>query len=172
MNVLYLLKILDTTKLSKLVEVMDMPPLDMNLELWQAEDAGDIEIDREKDTVKALKEPGGTWFNPDLATKLLLTAQHYAKEEKNVTVGRLHSQIKNPADSQGYLVHEYLMTTQHLIDDGQLLEQEINVPAVKDKRPYQKFIFLALPENEEFNAEWNAKVVNNWIAEWEPNKVK
>lgn len=172
MNLLYLLKILNTTKLSKLVEMMDMPALDMNLALWEAEDAGDIEIDRAKDKVKALKEAGGTWYNPDLANKLISTIQHYAREEKNVTVGRLNSQIKNPADGQGYRVHEYLMTVQHLIDDGQLLEQTINLPEIKEKRPFQQFIFLALPENEEFNAEWNARVVNNWIAEWEVDKVK
>lgn len=170
MNILYLLKIMGTNKLSEVVEMMDMPPLDMNLVLWDAEEAGEIEIDRKKDRIKALKE-ADTWHNPDLANKLIRTIQYYPKTGKNITVGRLNSQIKNPTTGTGYPAHEYLMTMQHLIDSGQVREEVITVPKTK-KRPYQKFIFLCLPENDEHNAEWNAREVNNWIAQWESNKVK
>jgi hypothetical protein len=61
MNVSYLLKILETEKLSELVKLIDATPLEMNLALWDAEAAGEIEIDRDKDYVKLLIEPD-MWF--------------------------------------------------------------------------------------------------------------
>lgn len=168
MNILYLLKILDTSKLSELVAVIDLPPLDMNLALWGAIDAGEIEIDEDKDRVKALKE-AEAWHEPDLSNKLLRVIQHYAKNESNITVGRLNSYMKDPASGVGYKVHEYLMSMQYLIDNGQVTEDMISVPKTP-KRPYHKFVFLCLPENP--NAEWNAKAVNKWIANFESTKVK
>lgn len=57
MNILYLLQILKTNKLSELAEAIDAPPLDMNLGVWEAIDRGEIEVDEDKDRIKALKEP-------------------------------------------------------------------------------------------------------------------
>lgn len=170
MNILYLLKVLDTNKLSELVKNMELPPLDINLALWDAVDAGEIEINQKKDRVKALKE-ADPWRDADLANKLIRVVQHYARDEANVTVGRMHGYIKDPLTEVGYKVHEYLMTMQYLIDSGQVIEMPISVPKTA-KRPYQKFVFLCLPENAEHNEEWNARVVNKWIDNWKPSKVK
>lgn len=159
MNIPYLLKTLNTNKLSELAESMDMPPLDMNLALWGALDNGEIEINEDKDRVKALKEPEA-WHNPDLATKLIRVIQHYAQNETNITRGRLNGYMKDPLTSQGYPIHEYLMTLQYLIDNGQVIEDVVSVPKTKS-RPYHRFVFLCLPGND--NAEWNAKAVNKWI---------
>jgi hypothetical protein len=169
MNVLYLLKILDTSKFTELVAMIDLPPLDMNLALWEALDNGDIEVNEKKDKVKALKgaEP---WQNEDLSNKLLRAIQHYAKNESNITVGRLNSYMKDPVTGAGYPVHEYLMSMQYLIDNGTVVEMTVNVPQTK-KRPYHRFVFLCLPENTN-NEEWNARAVNKWIADFENNKVK
>src|ERR1035437_3870377 len=154
MNVLYLLKILETNKLSKLVAAIDLPPLDMNLALWGAIEAGEVEIDEKKDRVKALKE-GESWHNPELASKLLSVIQHYANQESNITVGRLNSYMKDPLGNNGYPTHEYLMSMQYLIDTGVVVEQTKGVPALKGKWPYHKFVFLCLPENP--NEEWNTR---------------
>lgn len=168
MNILYLLKILETNKLSELVQVIDLPPLDMNLALWGAIDRGEIEIDEKKDRVKALKD-AEPWHNPELAGKILSVIQHYAGNESNITVGRLNSYMKDPVSGNGYPIHEYLMSTQYLIDNGTVVEEVVSVPGTK-KRPYHKFVFLCLPEND--NQEWNARAVNKWIDDFAKSKVK
>ena len=95
--------------------------------------------------------------------------QQYAKNESNITVGRLNSYMKDPVSNVGYRIHEYLMTVQYLIDTEQILERVVSIPATK-KRPYHKFVFLCLPGND--NEEWNARAVNKWIANFESSKVK
>lgn len=163
MNVAYLIKCLDVTKLSDLVAVIEMPPLDMNLALWDAVAAGEVDIDREKDRVKVLIDDVQTWHNPELTTKILRTIQHYAQNgETNPTRGRMNSLIKDPITNLGYSNHEYIMSMQYLVDEGQIVEDAVDVPKT-GKRPFQKFIFLGLPENAEQNPEWNARVVNKWI---------
>ena len=159
MNIPYLLKTLNTNKLSELMQTIDTPPLDSNLAVWEALDRGEIEIDEDKDRVKALAEPQ-PWHNPDLATKLIRVIQHYAQNETNITRGRLNGYMKDPLTSQGYPIHEYLMTLQYLIDEGQVIEEVVSVPKTKG-RPYHRFVFLCLPGND--NAEWNARAVNKWI---------
>lgn len=179
MNAAYLLKILNTEKLDEFVANIDLPAIDMNLALWEAIDRGEIEIDDAKGRVKLLKEPEPS-SDPDLKNKILRVIQHYAREETNVTRGRLNSYVKDPTSGQGYPWHEYIMAVQHLID-GELVEQEvIEVPEAvkkfKDKkgrpkqkvvRPAHKFAFLGLVENSEKNAEWNKKAVDKWIADVE-----
>lgn len=166
MNVPYLLKILGTKKLSELVENIDLPFLDINLILFDAEKAGEVEIDREKDKIKALKEPEIT-FDPVLANKLLRVIQHYESKEKNITRGKLNSWIKDPVTGLGYGWHEYLMALQYLIDSDQIQEEVVSVPQ-SGERPYHKFVFLQLPNNP--NEDWNRTEVNKWIATWNRKK--
>jgi hypothetical protein len=174
MNIPYLIKVAKTNKLSELVALIDTPPLDMNLAIWDSIDAGEIEVDEEKDRIKVVipEEDIQPWQDPDLANKLIRTIQHYAKNDTNITRGRLNGYIKEPITDKGYPMHEYFMTLQALIDTGQVTEEIISVPGVKGKREPHKFAFLCLPENGEQNAEWNAKAVNKWIADSEKNKVK
>lgn len=166
MNIPYLLKILNTNKLSELVANIELPPLDMNLAIWDAEKAGEIEVDADKDKIKALKDPEIT-FDSDLASKLLRTMQQYESQEINITRGRLNSLIKDPVTNKGYPYHEYLMALHYLIESGQIVQQEIAVPKT-GKRPYHKFVFLCFPDNP--NEEWNAREVNKWIANFAKQK--
>lgn len=166
MNIPYLLKILGTNKLSELVENIDLSPLDINLALDDAENAGQIEIDRKKDKIKVLKEPEIS-FDSDLASKLLRTMQNYEKREKNITRGKLNSWIKDPMTGVGYPWHEYLMALQYLIDSGQIQQEVVKVPKT-DKRPYHVFVFLQFADNP--NEDWNRSVVNNWIANFAKKK--
>lgn len=169
MNILYLLKVLGTDKLSELVAAIDVPPLDMNLAIWDAIDRGEIEVDEDKDRIKALKDAAPT-ADPNLMNKLIRVIQHYAANEVNINKGRLISYMKDPVSNQGYATHDYLMAMQYLVDNGTLIEQIVTVPEVKKSRPFRRFVFLCLPENEANNEEWNAKAVNNWIANWEKKK--
>lgn len=166
MNLPYLLEILGTDKISELVANIDLPPLDLNLLIWDAEKAGEIEVDLENDRVKALKGPEIT-FDSDLASKLLRTLQHYEKQEINMTRGRLNNSIKDPATGAGYPWHEYLMALHYLIDSGQVQEEVVSVPK-EGKRPYHKFVFLQFPDNP--NEEWNKNQVNKWVANFNRKK--
>lgn len=168
MNVLYLLKTLGTNKLSELVDNMDLPPLDIQLALWGAIAAGEIEVNENKDRVTVLKEAQPS-SDPDLSSKLLRVIQHYSSQEKNITRGLLNQWVKDPTTGQGYPWQDYIMALQHLIDDGIVVEEVLGVSKTK-KRPYHKFVFLGLPEND--NREWNAREVNKWIAQFESDKVK
>lgn len=166
MNIPYLLKILDTDKLSILVENLDLPFLDIDLAIDDAIAAGEIEVDREKDRVKLLVEPEVS-FDSDLANKLLRTMQHRAKKELNITRGRLTLLVKNQGSLFNYPYHEYLMALHYLIDSGQIEQQVESVPKT-GKRPYHKFVFLQFPDNP--NEDWNRAEINKWIASFNKKK--
>lgn len=168
MNILYLLKAMGSNKLSDLVATVDAPPLDMDLAIWDAIDAGEIEVDAKKDRVKALKE-ADPWYDEELSSKLLRMIQHYVREGTNPTRGRMDGEIKDATTGNGYPWHVYLMTRQHLVDTGVIVEDIVSVPKTK-QRPFQRFVFMGLPGND--NEEMNAKAVNKWLAQWENRKVK
>jgi hypothetical protein len=170
MNLLYLIKTLGTTKLSEVVQAMDMPPLDINIALWDAVDRGEIEVDEKKDKIKPLKE-AETWHNPDITQKVIRVIKQYNRSESNVTAGRLNSYMKDATSGQGYPLHEYLMSVQYLIDNGEVVEEVISVPKAGE-RPFQRFVFLGLPENADKNELWNTKAVDRWISNWGKTKVK
>jgi len=167
MNVLYLLETLKTKKLSELVENMDAPLLDINVALWDAEKAGEVEIDREKDKIVALKEATPSQ-NEHLGDMIMRAIKHYSANEVNMTVGKLVSWVKNPAMQYNYLYHDYICSLQYLIDTGAIEELIVTVPEVKKKRPFHRFVFLCLPGNP--NEEWNAKSINKWIENIEKTK--
>lgn len=179
MNIPYFLSILKTEKLSELVANIDLPPLDLNLAIWDSIDRREIEIDEENDSVRLLVNPEPT-SDPDLKNKILRAIQHYCQEKTNITRGRLNSYVKDPVTGKGYAWHEYIMAVQHLIDGGLVVQDIIDVPEKaktiigkkgkqkrKILRPAHKFAFLGLAENEEVNAEWNAGAINKWMEDIE-----
>jgi hypothetical protein len=99
-------------------------------------------------------------FDSDLASKLLRVIQHYASKEINVTRGTLNGVIKDPTTERGYPWHEYLMALHYLVESGQVVEEEVDVPKT-GSRPYHKFVFLCLADNP--NEEWNSREVRKWI---------
>jgi hypothetical protein len=169
MNIIYLLKILNTNKISELVANIDLPPIDINLAIWDAVNAGEVEVDEEKDRIAPLKECVPSCDNA-LADKLLRVAIYYASKQTNITRGTLNHAVKDPISGRGYPWHEYLMALQWLVDTKQLEEYEVSVPEVKGKRPYHKFVFLGLPTNP--NEEWNSREVNKWMARFDSKKKK
>lgn len=180
MNIPYLAQTLGTDKLSEVVANIDALPLDMNLAIWDSIDAGEIEVNEEEGTIKILKDVVPS-SDPELSAKILRTIQHYAKNETNITRGRLNALVKDPVTKIGYDWAEYILAVQHLIDQGTVVEDDISVPAHSEKkttnkgkirekiiRPAHRFVFLGLPGND--NPEWNAKAVNKWIEDFD--KVK
>lgn len=168
-NILYLLKILKTNKISELVANIDLPALDINLAIWEAERDGKVEINQNKDRIKALVEREIT-FDSDLANKLIRVIQHYASKEINVTRGRLTNLVKSPGQEFNYPYHDYLMALQYLIDSEQITEAVVSVPGIKDKRPPRKFVFLQFLDNP--NEAWNKAEINRWISNWNKKSVK
>lgn len=166
MNIPYLLKILNSNKIKDLVDIIDAPPIDINLAIWDGVKNGQLAVNEKKDTIRSLVEPEAS-FDSDLANKLIRVIQHYVSEETNVTRGTLNGVIKDHNTGKGYPWHEYIMALQYLIDSEQVIEDVISVPKLGD-RPYHKFVFLCLPDNP--NDEWNAREVNKWIANWNKQK--
>lgn len=169
MNIAYLIQTLKTTKLTELVENLDLPLVDINLAIWDSEKAGEITIDQEKDKVEIVKDYE-IYCNEDIKDKIIRVMNHYAGQELNITRGRLNTLMKTEASPYNYPWHEYIMTLQALIDRKEVIEFELTVPEIKKKRPYHKFVFLCFPDND--NEEWNAKEVNKFISSFENKKVK
>lgn len=170
MNILYLLKVLKTTKMSELVQNIEAPQIDINIAVWDAIKNGEIEVvDNKKgeEVVSPLKE-AESWHDPKLVSKITRVMQHYAENKANITRGKLYHFSKDVSTGQGYPTHEFLMSLQWMIDEGLIIEDTISVPEIKNKRPYHRFVFLCLPEND--NQEWNAKAVNTWIDNWAKSK--
>lgn len=173
MNVPYLLKTLNTTKLAELVAHMDLPPLDVNIALWESIENGEIEMDEKEGKVRLLIDVetpvNMTQEELELREKIMKVVRHYHNQELLVTRGRLVSYMKEPSTGIGYKMHSYLMALQSLIDDGEIVEHVVSVPEVKKKRPFNRFVFLPLPNNPN-TEEWAAKAVNKWIAQFEKKK--
>lgn len=183
MNIPYLVTILKTDKLSEVISNIDLVPLDMNLAVWDSIDRGEIEIDEEIDFIKVLGVAVQPSSDDDLRLKLIRVVQHYAKNETNITRGRLNTQVKDSTSGNGYRWHEYIMALQHLVDRGHVTEEVVEIPEVVEvkvsnrgkrkqvvTRPEHKFVFLGLPGND--NKDWNLRAVNKWLAETDGIKVK
>ena len=54
---LTLIKALATNDLDIIVANIELPPIDIDVMLYEAQENSEIEIDKEKNTIKALKEP-------------------------------------------------------------------------------------------------------------------
>ena len=167
-NILYLLKVLETNKISELVAEIEAAPLDIDLALDDAVEAGEVEVNRDKDYIAPLKEPVPS-CNRELADKILRVMQHRANKQINITRGKLNGLIKDPMSGRGYDWHDYITTVQYLIDTGEAEQLEVSVPQNGD-RPYHNFAFLCLPENP--NEEWNSREINKWMSLFDKKKTK
>lgn len=183
-NIPYLAQVLKTEKFSEVYGNLDLTILDANLAIWDSIKAGEIEVNEEEDTIKVLV-PVVPSSDADLGNKLLRTIQHYAENDTIISRGRLNPQIKDPLTGKGYPYHDYIMALQHLIDEGVVVESVLDIKEKKKfvttkkgkqkevlAHPAHKFAFLGLPENDEKNEEWSAKVANKWVADIEKEMLK
>lgn len=154
-----LLKALDTNKLDVLVANMELPPIDIDVMLYEAEEKGEIKIDRKKNRVEILKEPESPYHDARLTHKIAQLIQYYDKQEANITLGRLKSVCVETATGIGYPRHDFLCSMYVLEQDGDVNTYEISVPEVKNKRPANKFKFYTFLDHQEFGA----RAVNEYI---------
>lgn len=156
---LTLLRALNTTDLLEVVQNLSMAPLDIDLLLYDAAEAGEISIDKKKGKIKALKEPDTLYYDPDLWHKLRKIIQRYDEQGANITYNRLKEVTLGLGSMYGYPAHDFACTLYKLVEEDGVHKYEINVPAVKKKRPANKFVFYTFLDHQEFGA----KAVNDFI---------
>lgn len=164
---LTLLKALDTTDLMKVVGHLSLPALDIDLMLYQAQEDGEIEVDKKNNKVKALKEPEVLYFDRDLADKLARIVMRYDEQEANITRSRLEEVTLGMNTGVGYPVHDFVCSL-YALEQGvvpgypPVNKYEISVPEIKNKRPANTFVFYTFLDHQEFGA----KAVNAFIDTW------
>lgn len=169
---LTLLGALNTTDLKQVAGHLSMAPLDIDLLLYKAQEDGDISIDKKKGKIKALKEEP-IYYDAALAQKLIAIIKQYDLQEANITRNRLEEITLALNGRWGYPIHDFICTL-YALEQGVVPEQpklyryEIGVPEIKDKRPYNLFIFYTFLDHKEFGT----KAVNDFVAQWDKLNVK
>lgn len=159
---LTLLKALNTNKFDILVGNLAMPPIDIDVLMYEAQENGEIEVDPKKNKVKALKEPDSYYSNPHLLQQIRRIIGYYDGEDANITRNRLKSVILNPMGNYGYSNQDFLCTMYALEQQEDIKKYEISVPK-SGKRPFNKFEFYTFLDHQEFGA----KAVNDFIEQFD-----
>ena len=170
---LTLLKATNATKLKDVVPYLSMSPLDIDLLLYDAQEAGEVEVDKEKGTIIALKEPAFLYHDKELAQKLLKIIRKYDEQEANITRTRLEQITLDLMGKHGYPIHDFVCTL-YALEQGKanllpkVNKYDISVPEIKDKLPANTFTFYTLTDHQEFGA----KAVNEFIDTFSESSVK
>lgn len=155
---LTLLKALGTTDLTQVIYNLTMAPIDVDVLLYEAQERGEVEIDKKKNHIKALKEPENLYYNEKLLEQIKKLIRFYDQQEANITRSRLGMVVVDPAGSNGYSRQDYHCTMYYLDESGDVNKYEIDVPK-EGKRPAHKFEFYTFLDHREFGA----KAVNDFI---------
>ena len=86
---LTLLDAIKTDDLKTVVGYLDMSPLDIDLLLYEAQENGEVEINKEKAKIKALKPAVDLYYDKVLAVKIIKIIKRYDDQEANITRSRL-----------------------------------------------------------------------------------
>lgn len=154
---LTLIKALATKDLDIVVANIELPPIDIDVMLYEAQENGEIEIDKEKNTIKALKEPEVLYSDTKLYKQITKLIAHYDSQEANITKSRLEGVVLNPGGF-GYPRHDFLCTLFCIEEDAKIKKYEIKVLKTK-KRPEHAFEFYTYLDHQEFGA----KAVNAFM---------
>lgn len=161
---LTLLKVLGSDRLDVLVASLAMPPLDIDVLLYEAQENGDIEIDKEKGTVKALREAEHPYYNQRLYEQITKIIRFYDQQDANITRSRLEVVALDPNGSYGYSDADFLCTMHYLENEGNVNHYETKVKGNKKKnRPAHTFKFYTYLDHQEFGA----KAVADFIAQFD-----
>ena len=166
---LTLLDALKTDDLKTVVGYLDMSPLDIDLLLYEAQENGEVEINKEKAKIKALKPAVDLYYDKVLAQKIIKIIKRYDALDANITRTRLEEITLNLQGKHGYPIHDFVCTMyalEHHQDKSwpEVFTYEISVPAIKKPfRPANTFIFYTLLDHQEFGS----KAVNDFIAQWD-----
>ena len=154
---LTLLKALDTTDLKKVIAHLSMAPIDIDLLLYEGQEKGEVEIDKEKGTITALEEPDDLYYSVSLVAKLVKIIEQYDKQGANITRTRLEQITLDLVGKYGYPIHDFICTM-YALEKGKahlypkVNKYDISVPAIKKKRPANTFTFYTFTDHQEFGA--------------------
>ena len=137
---LTLLKALGTDKLETVVSKISLAPIDVDVLLYEAQEAGEVEIDKAKNTIKALKEPTEIYYNEKLLGQMKKIIRFYDQQEANIVKTRLEMISVDPMGTHGYPKHDFFCTLYYLDESGDVNKYSIDVPK-KGKRPAHTFEF-------------------------------
>lgn len=168
---LTLIKALDTNKLIDVVGSISLPPIDIDLMLYNAQENGFIELSEDKQKLTVLKDTDEVYYDAGLLNKIRNIIRHYDRQEANITYNRLFEIVCNlnhPNERYGYAIHDFVCTMYQVDNSSDIKTYEIEVPEVKDKRPYNKFKFYTFVNHQEFGA----RAVNDFIDQFNDKKVK
>lgn len=169
---LTLVKAANTTDLKTIVSYLSMSPLDIDLLLYEAQENGDVAIDKEKGTITALKEPSSLYYDPVLSDKLERIIKQYDKQGANITRNRLEQITLDLVGKHGYPIHDFVCTMyameQGAVPGAKVNKYDISVPEIKKKRPANTFTFYTFLDHQEFGA----KAVNDFIEQFDKSTVK
>jgi hypothetical protein len=158
---LTLLKALNTEKLDEVIGAMQMAALDIDVMLYDAQKRGQIEIDREKNKIKALTEPENFYYNEKLLEQLKKLIGFYDEQGANITRNRLGLVAVDPMGGHGYTTHDFECTMLYLDESGEVNKYEIDVPK-KGKRPANKFEFYTFLDHQKFGEEAVEKFIDQF----------
>lgn len=166
-----LIKALNTDDTLKIVSHLSLPPIDIDLLLYEGQESGVLEVSKDKKKIKLLKNPTELYYNSELLDKIKSIIKHYDRQEANITYNRLFEiacNLNHPNEKYGYLKHDFVCTMYYLEESGDVNFYQINVPAIKDKRPYNEFKFYTFLDHQEYGA----KAVSDFIDQFSDKKVK
>ncbi len=146
----FLAKHFPDMKVSSLIDLFQLPGLDINLAMWRAENMGWISIDKKNDKLKLLKPVGDLQFNfgeevAGLKDRVILAFKKLAFTESDLQEEFFLEWCG------GYPNHDTLVSMKQLFDEGILSSYTITDKA--DKKSI--YTFFSLSENS--SKEWGRK---------------
>lgn len=155
---LTLIKALGTDDLIEVIKRISLAQIDIDVMLYEAQESGAVEIDKEKGKVKVIKDPETIYYNEKLLSQIKKIIRFYDQQEANITRSRLENIVTDPVGIHGYPIHDFYCTMYYLDESGVVNKYSIDVPK-KGERPAHTFEFYTYLDHKEFGA----KAVNNFI---------
>lgn len=149
---LTLIKALKTDNLDIVVSNFELCPLDIDVLLYEAQASGEVEIDKEKNTIKALKEPEELYYDQKLYDQIIKIVGFYDGVESNITRSKLEGIALDPSGGNGYKRHDLVCTLYFIEENAKVKKYEINMPK-KGDRPEHTFTFYTLTDHQKFGQE-------------------
>lgn len=169
MTIAQLTKALNTNKFSTVIKNLELPPIDIDLMIYDELGEGVIKIDKKKDRI-TLTDPESVHppFDNSLLNKIKRIIRNYDEQDANITFQRL-SALVTPVDTPfSYKRHEFIIAMYNLESVEGIHKYERIVPEIKDVRPYNKFVFYTFLDHERFGDE----AVEAYIKMWGSEKKK
>lgn len=164
---LTLMKALNTSKLDHIVSRLALSPLDIDVLLYEAQEAGDVEIDLKKRKIKALREPDVLYSDPHLLSQMRKLIAYYDAQDANITKTRLEMVALDPAGEHGYPKHDFICSLYVLEQQEDVKTYSISVPKTKE-HPAHTFQFYTFLDHEKFGEE----AVTEFKKQFEKKKKK